>query len=108
MTGTHGVQTQITQADLIRSLRPTEDRRNPTVDNPPDPAEDADLGILQMRSATLQEIQAFEATPVELQGYCKDCGEEIPEKRRQAKPYAVYCVGCQEQHDPKEKRMRRR
>jgi phage/conjugal plasmid C-4 type zinc finger TraR family protein len=27
---------------------------------------------------------------------CEDCGEEIPELRRQAAPWAVCCVRCQQ------------
>ncbi|MBK6659279.1 MAG: DksA/TraR family C4-type zinc finger protein [Proteobacteria bacterium] len=30
---------------------------------------------------------------------CEDCGEPIPEARRQAVPGVRRCVACQEQHD---------
>lgn len=30
---------------------------------------------------------------------CEDCGEEIPEKRRQAVPGCTRCVKCQEQFE---------
>lgn len=29
-------------------------------------------------------------------GKCKECGEDIPEKRLELLPYAMYCVECQE------------
>lgn len=30
--------------------------------------------------------------------YCKDCGEEIPEARRQAVPGVKFCIECQDDH----------
>lgn len=30
-------------------------------------------------------------------GRCEECGEEIPQKRLQAIPWARYCVSCQEE-----------
>ena len=30
---------------------------------------------------------------------CQDCGEDIPEPRRQAAPWAVRCIECQEIDD---------
>jgi len=32
-------------------------------------------------------------------GICEECGEKIPEKRLQARPFAVMCVGCQEEKE---------
>ncbi len=32
-------------------------------------------------------------------GICEECGEEIPEKRLQARPFAAMCVGCQEEKE---------
>ena len=31
--------------------------------------------------------------------YCLDCGEKIPEKRREVIAGCKYCVVCQEEHD---------
>lgn len=31
--------------------------------------------------------------------YCLDCGEEIPEERRQAMPGCCRCISCQEEHE---------
>ena len=31
--------------------------------------------------------------------HCEDCGEEIPERRRQALPGVRRCVRCQQAHD---------
>jgi len=31
--------------------------------------------------------------------YCLDCGEDIPERRRQVMPNACYCIHCQSNHD---------
>lgn len=30
--------------------------------------------------------------------HCKDCGEEIPEARRQAVPGVKFCIECQDDH----------
>lgn len=40
-------------------------------------------------------------------GVCKDCGEEIPEKRLLANPYYLTCVGCAEEREAEEKQRRR-
>jgi phage/conjugal plasmid C-4 type zinc finger TraR family protein len=31
--------------------------------------------------------------------HCEECGDEIPEPRRQAMPGVRLCVACQEEHD---------
>ena len=31
--------------------------------------------------------------------WCEDCGEKIPEPRRQAMPGCQYCIQCQPKHD---------
>ncbi|MGB3167627.1 MAG: DksA/TraR family C4-type zinc finger protein [Alteraurantiacibacter sp.] len=31
--------------------------------------------------------------------YCRECGEDIPEKRREAVPGVQTCVACQSGHD---------
>lgn len=40
---------------------------------------------------------ALAADPVLLDICCEDCGEEIPEKRREAVPGCTRCVKCQEE-----------
>ncbi|MDO5638736.1 MAG: DksA/TraR family C4-type zinc finger protein [Neisseria sp.] len=35
--------------------------------------------------------------------YCAECGEAIPEARRQALPGVQFCVACQAEHDEREK-----
>lgn len=30
---------------------------------------------------------------------CASCGNEIPDKRRQALPGCTHCISCQEQHE---------
>jgi len=34
---------------------------------------------------------------------CRDCGYEIPIKRREVMPSAVHCIDCQGVHDAKSK-----
>ncbi|HDS0644938.1 TPA: TraR/DksA C4-type zinc finger protein [Escherichia coli] len=36
--------------------------------------------------------------------HCRDCGDIIPEKRRQAVKGCKYCITCQEDHDSTFKR----
>ena len=31
--------------------------------------------------------------------HCAECGDEIPERRRQAVPGVQFCVSCQQAHD---------
>ncbi|RMX07433.1 TraR/DksA family transcriptional regulator [Allofranklinella schreckenbergeri] len=35
---------------------------------------------------------------------CEDCGEPIPQARRQALPGVRRCVGCQEQYEQQQRR----
>lgn len=35
-------------------------------------------------------------------GICTSCNKPIPEKRLEALPYAVRCVGCEEEHENSE------
>ena len=39
-------------------------------------------------------------------GICEECGEEIPEKRLQARPFAVMCISCQEEKEKEGKLVR--
>ena len=32
-------------------------------------------------------------------GQCTNCGNEIPEERLEARPYATLCIGCQRQRE---------
>jgi DnaK suppressor protein len=48
--------------------------------------EDGD--IIQLIEEALERIMNGEF------GKCRDCGEDIPEARLEARPYAVYCVKC--------------
>ncbi|MBY5969888.1 TraR/DksA C4-type zinc finger protein [Halomonas denitrificans] len=42
------------------------------------------------------------ATPLE----CQECGDEIPEARRQAAPWATNCIGCQQINERKSRHVR--
>ncbi|POT25336.1 conjugal transfer protein TraR [Citrobacter freundii] len=37
-------------------------------------------------------------------GYCNDCGNDIPAPRRQARPDAVTCLTCQQLREERRKR----
>lgn len=46
--------------------------------------------------ATLRHIdQALQLMEVGSYGICAECGEEIPEGRLNAVPYAIYCIDCE-------------
>ncbi|MBQ9788311.1 MAG: TraR/DksA family transcriptional regulator [Lentisphaeria bacterium] len=47
-----------------------------------------DGNIIQLIEEALERIVNGEF------GKCRDCGEDIPEARLEARPYAVYCVKC--------------
>jgi DnaK suppressor protein len=55
---------------------------------------------LNRRNDQLREIEAATARIAEgTYGQCDDCEEDIPLKRLNAIPWAVYCVKCQDRRD---------
>lgn len=55
---------------------------------------------LDREASLLRSVQAaLGRFDDELFGICLHCGEEIPEKRLKAVPWASHCVGCQERID---------
>jgi len=40
-------------------------------------------------------------------GECQECGEDIPERRLELMPWALYCVACQSSLDPRQANYRR-
>jgi len=37
---------------------------------------------------------------------CEDCGDGIPENRRQAAPGCTRCIGCQQRHERSQREQR--
>ncbi len=66
-------------------------------------------------SATLDEghrkLREVEAALVRLDkgkfGECLRCGDQIPERRLDALPWAAFCIGCQEEADRLHRLVRR-
>ncbi len=57
---------------------------------------DLDYELLNMNTTTLKDInEALRQLDEGTYGICKECGEEIGEKRLQAVPFALYCLECQ-------------
>ena len=55
-----------------------------------------DLALAEMRSLTLRNIEAaIRRLQQGTFGACTDCGMDIPEARRRARPYARLCQPCQ-------------
>lgn len=53
------------------------------------------LSDLERKQLVLVD-RALEAIAEETYGTCEECGEEIEDKRLNAVPWAVHCLGCQE------------
>lgn len=55
----------------------------------------SDAKTLELVRAALKKL----AEDPDSFGECEECGEEIPQGRLKAMPYAQLCVGCQGKHD---------
>ena len=51
-------------------------------------------------------LQRIKAAPDEF-GECLECGEAIPLKRLEVMPWALYCVPCEDKHNPHTRSRRR-
>ena len=70
--------------------------------------EDIDFALVQMQSQTMEKIAAALARLEEGEyGMCRDCEQEIAEKRLRALPFATRCKGCQESAESSARRERR-
>lgn len=59
--------------------------------------DDIEFALLQMKAETLKKIgTALVRLDEGRYGYCYECGEEIPERRLRALPFAVRCRNCEE------------
>jgi DnaK suppressor protein len=70
--------------------------------------QDIDFALVQMQSQTMEKIAAALTRLEEGEyGMCRDCGQEIAEKRLRALPFATRCKGCQESAEFSEGHERR-
>ena len=69
--------------------------------------EDIEFALIQMKSETLNKIEAALRRLEEgTYGDCFECGEEISEARLRALPFAVRCKDCEEARETAEQRER--
>ena len=59
--------------------------------------QDIEFALIQMKAETLDQInQALSRLDDGAYGYCLECGEEIPERRLRALPFATRCKDCKD------------
>ncbi len=69
--------------------------------------EDIELALIQMKSETLNKIEAaLRRLDEGSYGDCFECGDEISEARLKALPFAVRCKECEEARESAELRER--
>ena len=69
--------------------------------------EDIELALIQMKSETLNKIEAARRRLEDgSYGDCFECGDEISEARLRALPFAVRCKDCEEARESAELRER--
>ena len=69
--------------------------------------EDIEFALIQMKSETLNKVDAAIRRLEEgTYGDCFECGEEITEARLRALPFAVRCKDCEEARETAEQRER--
>jgi DnaK suppressor protein len=69
--------------------------------------EDIEFALIQMKSETLNKIDAaLRRLEEQTYGDCFECGEEISEARLRALPFAVRCKDCEEARETAENRER--
>src|SRR4026208_2166340 len=69
--------------------------------------DDIEFALIQMKSETLNRIEEALARLDEgTFGNCFECGDEIPDRRLRALPFAVRCKDCEEARELAERRER--
>jgi DnaK suppressor protein len=69
--------------------------------------EDIEFALIQMKSETLNKIDAaLRRLDEGTYGDCFECGDEISEARLRALPFAVRCKDCEEERETAEQRER--
>ena len=71
-----------------------------------DTQQEIEFALIQMKAETLDQInQALSRLDEGAYGYCLECGEEIPERRLRALPFAIRCKDCEEALEVAEERV---
>jgi DnaK suppressor protein len=95
----------------IRDVRADGNREREVLDqgesSEVDIQEDIEFALIQMKSETLNKIDAaLRRLEDGSYGDCFECGEEISEARLRALPFAVRCKDCEEARESAEQRER--
>ena len=95
----------------IRDVRASEGKDRDVLDqgesSEVDIQEDIEFALIQMKSETLNKVDAALRRLEEgTYGNCFECGEEIAEARLRALPFAVRCKDCEEERETAEQRER--
>ena len=95
----------------IRDVRAEGNRERDVLDqgesSEVDIQEDIEFALIQMKSETLNKIDAaLRRLEDGSYGDCFECGEEISEARLRALPFAVRCKDCEEARETAEQRER--
>src|SRR5436190_15501402 len=95
----------------IRDVRADGNRERDVLDqgesSEVDIQEDIEFALIQMKSETLNKIDAaLRRLEDGSYGDCFECGEEISEARLRALPFAVRCKDCEEARESAEQRER--
>jgi DnaK suppressor protein len=95
----------------IRDVRSSEGKDREVLDqgesSEVDIQEDIEFALIQMKSETLNKIDAaLRRLEENTYGNCFECGDEISEARLRALPFAVRCKDCEEARETAEQRER--
>ncbi len=95
----------------IRDVRSAEGKDREVLDqgesSEVDIQEDIEFALIQMKSETLNKIDAaLRRLEENTYGNCFECGDEISEARLRALPFAVRCIDCEEARENAEQRER--
>jgi DnaK suppressor protein len=95
----------------MRDVRAAEGKEREVLDqgesSEVDIQEDIEFALIQMKSETLNKIDAaLRRLEENTYGNCFECGDEISEARLRALPFAVRCKDCEEARETAEQRER--
>ena len=98
--------------DKLREVRADAERKETSEEldaggiSEADTQQDIAFALIQMKAETLDQInQALSRLDEGAYGYCLECGEEIPERRLRALPFAIRCKDCEEAMEVAEERV---
>jgi DnaK suppressor protein len=105
----YAIEEQVQQKIRAFRDRASAETTRPRADLWDDPVhEDLDFALVEMQAQTLKNITAaLGRLRAGDYGICRECEEEIPEKRLHALPFATKCLSCQGSAEDIQRRGRR-